>query len=210
MKLNNLLKRKPKETSENTKPKREMSQQSKNLLQYVPLVLLLLVFVLLYMPKNTELQELRQVKQTSQDTLDQINERIAQQSVLEDQFYEEINLIEFNSDQWYIQPKQTLIVRDVNDVFESVDLDYEYINFTDLVEEDTGNPNLKIGKMKFYTELTCNYDELVNLIEAFHVNMKSVNINVIDLSKPDDDLDGSDYTVNLETTLYVLLNQMEV
>ena len=79
-----------------------------------------------------------------------------------------------------------------------------------MVEEETTNPSLKIGKMKFYTELTCNYDELVNLIEALHTNLKSVNINVVDLSRPEENLYDSDYTVNLETTLYVLLNQMDV
>jgi|GEM_PF-2693545 len=216
MKINEIFRRTPKNaTSANNgtdteKPKKQMSQQSKNLLQYLPLVLILLLFVLLYMPKNTELRELREVKESSQETLDQINKRIAEQSILEEQFYLEVDQIEFNSDQWYIQPKQTLIVRDVNNAFSSVDLTYDYINFTDLVEEETANPSLKIGKMKFYTELTCNYDELVNLIEALHSNLKSVNINVVDLSRPEENLYDSDYTVNLETTLYVLLNQMDV
>jgi len=178
MKINEIFKRKSSTSSTATngtdtaKPKKEMSQQTKNLLQYLPLVLILLLFVLLYMPKNTELRELREVKESSQETLDQINKRIAEQSILEEQFYAEVDQIEFNSDQWYIQPKQTLIVRDVNNAFSSVDLSYDYINFTDLVEEETTNPSLKIGKMKFYTELTCNYDELVNLIESLHANLK--------------------------------------
>ena len=117
MKINEILKRKSSTSStaangtDTGKPKKPMSQQTKNLLQYLPLVLILLLFVLLYMPKNTELSELREVKESSQETLDQINKRIAEQSVLEEQFYAEVDQIEFNSDQWYIQPKQTLIVR---------------------------------------------------------------------------------------------------
>lgn len=216
MKINEIFKKKSKDTlkdskgTEKTTPKKQLSEQSKNLLQYLPLVLILLLFVLLYMPKNTELRELRDVKESSQETLDQINKRIAEQSILEEQFYSEIDQIEFNSDQWYIQPKQTLIVRDVNNAFSAVDLTYDYINFTDLVQEETTNPSLKIGKIKFYTELTCNYDELVNLVESLHMNLKSVNINVIDFSRPEEYFYDSDYTVNLETTLYVLLNQMDV
>ena len=212
MKINNIFKKKTNENKDQaeTKKRAPLSQQSKNLLQYLPLVLFLLLFVLLYMPKNTELKELRAVKETSQQTLDQINQRIAEQGILEEQYFQEIDQIELNSDQWYIQSSQTLIVRDVNNAFSSVDLEYEYINFTDLVKEETTNPNLAIGKIKFYTELTCNYDQLVNLIESLHLNLKSVNINVVDLNKPEDDLDGSDYTVNLETTLYVLLNETDV
>ncbi|BES65338.1 hypothetical protein SANA_17770 [Gottschalkiaceae bacterium SANA] len=212
MKINNLFKKKTNENKDQveTKKRAPLSQQSKNLLQYLPLVLVLLLFVLFYMPKSTELKELRAVKETSQQTLDQINQRIAEQGILEEQYFQEIDQIELNSDQWYIQSSQTLIVRDVNNAFSSVDLEYEYINFTDLVKEETTNPNLSIGKIKFYTELTCNYDQLVNLIESLHLNLKSVNINVVDLDKPEDDLDGSDYTVNLETTLYVLLNETDV
>jgi hypothetical protein len=212
MKINNIFKKKTDENKDqvDTKKRAPLSQQSKNLLQYLPLVLVLLLFVLFYMPKSTELKELRAVKETSQQTLDQINQRIAEQGILEEQYFQEIDQIEFNSDQWYIQSSQTLVVRDVNNAFSSVDLEYEYINFTDLVKEETTNPNLSIGKIKFYTELTCNYDELINLIESLHLNLKSVNINVVDLDKPEDDLDGSDYTVNLETTLYVLLNETDV
>jgi hypothetical protein len=212
MKINNIFKKKTNENKDQaeTKKRAPLSQQSKNLLQYLPLVLVLLLFVLLYMPKNTELKELRAVKETSQQTLDQINQRIAEQGILEEQYFQEIDQIELNSDQWYIQSSQTLIVRDVNNAFSSVDLEYEYINFTDLVKEETTNPNLAIGKIKFYTELTCNYDQLVNLIESLHLNLKSANINVVDLDKPEDDLDGSDYAVNLETTLYVLLNETDV
>ncbi len=214
MKLNDIFKKKQNDNggTENQEHKKRapLTQQSKNLLQYLPLVLILLLFVLLYMPKNTELKELRLVKNTSQETLDQINQRIAEQGVLEEQFYAQVDQIEFNSDQWYIQPSQTLIVRDVNNAFSAVDLEYDYINFTDLVKNETTNPSLSIGKIKFYTELTCNYDELVNLVESLHLNLKSVNINVIDLEKPDDDLDGASFTVNLETTLYVLLNETDV
>ena len=212
MKINNIFKKKTNENNEKTvvKKRAPLSQQNKNLLQYVPLVLLLLLFVLLYMPKSTALKEVNAVKETSQETLDQINQRIAEQGMLEDQYYQEIDQIEFNSDQWYIQSNQTLIVRDVNNAFSSADLEYEYINFTDLVKEETTNPNLSIGKIKFYTEVTCNYDELVNLIESLHRNLKSVNINVVDLDKPDEELDGSNYTVNLETTLYVLLNETDI
>lgn len=214
MKINNIFKKKQNENSETEnqekKKRAPLSEQSKNLLQYLPLVLILLLFVLLYMPKNTELKELRAVKETSQETLNQINQRIAEQGILEEQYYSEVDQIEFNSDQWYIQPNQTLIVRDVNNAFSAVDLEYDYINFTDLVKEETANPSLSIGKIKFYTELTCNYDELVNLVESLHLNLKSVNINVVDLDKPEDDLDGVDYTVNLETTLYVLLNETDV
>ena len=98
MKINNIFKKKPNENNENenqdVKKRAPLSQQSKNLLQYLPLVLVLLIFVLLYMPKNTELRELRQVKETSQETLDQINQRIAEQGMLEDQYYQEIDQIE--------------------------------------------------------------------------------------------------------------------